>query len=91
MALRDLFRPKRKHSKGAVRAVAVKKSMDQPVLTKLVRTDVDWTVRRTAAKKLTDEALLAELAKTNEQWKHTKGDQDLWRRRQAGSSGQHRG
>lgn len=35
---------------------------DQPMLTKLVRTDADWTVHRATVKKLTDQALLTELA-----------------------------
>ena len=66
MGLRDLFRPKWKHSNGRVRVAAVKTLTDEAVLTELVRTDADWSVRRAAVKKLTDQAMLTELAKTNE-------------------------
>ena len=57
-----LCRPKWNQRQLWVCAASMELLTDQPMLTKLVRTDADWTVHRATLKKLTDQALLTELA-----------------------------
>ena len=60
--LRDLFRPKWKHSNPAMRFAAIARLTDQNALAKIAKTDANQSVRQAAVERLTDENLLAEIA-----------------------------
>ena len=63
MSIRDIFRPKYKHSNSTVRLTAVERVVtNQEVLASIAKTDDNLQVRRVAIDKLSDQRLLAEVA-----------------------------
>jgi hypothetical protein len=65
MELKDLFRPKWKHSESKVRLAAVKQLTNQTLLIDIARNDPDDEVRKAAIEHLEDQAVLAEIARSN--------------------------
>lgn len=62
MGIRDIFKPKYKHSNVNVRLQAIRKMENQKILADIVKNDVSRKVRKEAARKIKDKKVLVDLA-----------------------------
>lgn len=68
MALKDLFRPKWKHSQSYTRLKAIANISDTKILAKMATTDSSKSVRKEAVEKLSDTGILTKIAKNDNSW-----------------------